>query len=442
MNRQLTRTEAEKLQNGWPSTLPQPVSHPQPGIVGGARAKLGYIVSTWPRLSQTFVLTEVLALERRGVPLRIFSIKEPGNEPVHGDLRHVKAKVTYLSLGDNRKKVLRSNFATALRNPFRYFKTLFRALALNPRWSFLQSFLQAGYVADLLSHEAITHLHAHFATAPASVAMFTHHLTGIPYSFTAHAKDIYFDTKPKLLRAKIKHARAVVTISEYNRGHLVRLTRPEESQKVHCVYNGMDLRIYSNGNSRIEKLRVPTIVTVARLIEKKGIGDLIRACDILRKRGRSIRLEIIGKGPLREALKAQVHLLNLQELVRFRGALAQEAVREAYRQADLFALPCVISEDGDRDGIPTVLLEAMACGLPVVSTGVSGIPELVESGRDGILVEPRNPEMLADALDRLLSDEDLRKKLGAAACAKVREKFSVDRSVGELLGLFQLEGVE
>ena len=407
----------------------------------GAKAKLAYIVSTWPRLSQTFVLTEVLALERRGVALRIFSIKEPGTEPVHGDLRRVRAKATYLSLANNRKEVVRGNFATALRHPLRYLRTLLRAVALNPRWSFLQSFLQAGYVADLLSREAITHLHAHFATAPASVAMFTHHLTGIPYTFTAHAKDIYFDTKPRLLRAKIKHARAVVTISEYNRRHLAQLTHPLASQKVHCVYNGMDLRIYSNGNSSIEKLPDPSIVTVARLIEKKGIADLIRACHILRERGRSFRLEIIGKGPLRAALKTQVHLLNLQNIVRFRGALAQEAVRETYRQADIFALPCVISQDGDRDGIPTVLLEAMASGLSVVSTRVSGIPELVESGRDGILVEPGNPEMLADALDRLLSDEDLRKRLGLAASTKVTEKFSVERSVTELLELFQLEGV-
>lgn len=388
------------------------------------------------------MLTEVLALERRGIPLRIFSIKEPGSEPVHGEFRRVRAKATYLSLANNRQEVVRGNFATAFRHPLLYLRTLLRALGLHPRWSFLKSFFQAGYVADLLSHEAITHLHAHFATAPASVAMFVHHLTGIPYTFTAHAKDIYFDATPRLLRAKIRHARAVVTISEYNRRHLTRLTHPSESSKVRRVYNGMDLVSYSNGHHGSQKLPVPSIVTVARLIEKKGIGDLIRACHILRERGRSFRLEIIGKGPLRAALKRQVHLLDLQNLVRFQGALAQEAVREAYRQADIFALPCVISEDGDRDGIPTVLLEAMACGLPVVSTGVSGIPELVESGRDGILVEPRNPGMLADALERLLSDESLRKKLGAAASAKVTKQFSVERSVTELLELFQLEGVQ
>jgi glycosyltransferase involved in cell wall biosynthesis len=408
--------------------------------VGGGSAKLGYIVSTWPRLSQTFVLTEVLELERRGVPLRIFSIKEPGNEPVHAELRLVRAKATYLGLGSNRNRVLRGNVAAFFRRPIRYVSTLGRALLLNPRWSFLQSFLQAGYVADLLSRESITHLHAHFATAPTSVAMFTHHLTGIPYSFTAHAKDIYFDVKPKLLRAKMKHARAVVTISDYNRKHLIRLTPPMQAGKVHCVYNGVDLRRYATGDAIREKPPLPTILTVARLIEKKGIGHLIRACQILRERGRRFCLEIVGKGPLRPFLKAQVYSVGMQNMVRFRGALPQETVREAYAQAAIFALPCVISDDGDRDGIPTVLLEAMACGLAVVSTDISGIPELVESGRDGILVPAGNTEMLAEALDRLLRNGDLRETLGAAAREKVVKRFSVERSVTKLLGLFRLEG--
>jgi glycosyltransferase involved in cell wall biosynthesis len=406
--------------------------------VGEAPASIVYIVSTWPRLSQTFVLTEVLALERQGVDLRIFSIKEPGNEPVHADTRLVRAKVTYLWLKSHGGRILRGNIWTACRHPHRYLTTLFRAL-LHPRWSFLQSFFQAGYLADLLSRETVAHLHAHFATAPASVAMFTHHLTKIPYTFTAHAKDIYFDVKPRLLRAKMKHARAVVTVSEYNRRHLACLVHPSQAKKVHRIYNGMDLSRYSNGDASREKSAVPVILSVARLIEKKGIGDLIRACGILGRRGRLFRVEIIGKGPLRTSLKKQVQLLELQDIVEFRGALPQEIVRQAYRQAAIFALPCVISADGDRDGVPTVLLEAMASGLPVVSTNVSGIPELVESGRDGLLVQPSNPQMLANALDRLLLDEELRKTLGAAASAKVANRFSVDRSVSELLGLFQLE---
>src|SRR5262245_6433725 len=138
MNQRLTQTEAEELQSGWPSTSPQPACRQKLGTVSGARAKLGYIVSTWPRLSQTFVLTEVLALERRGIPLRIFSFKEPGSEPVHGEFRRVRAKATYLSLANNCQEVVRGNFATAFRHPLRYLRTLLRALGLNPRWSFLK----------------------------------------------------------------------------------------------------------------------------------------------------------------------------------------------------------------------------------------------------------------------------------------------------------------
>lgn len=408
--------------------------------MGGARASIAYIVSTWPRLSQTFVLSEVLELERRGVELRVFSVKEPGDEPVHGDIQLVRAKVTYLSLKSHGKKVLRANISMACRHPLQYLATLFRAL-LYARWSFLQSFLQAGYLANLVSCERVTHLHAHFATAPASVAMFTHHLTKIPYTFTAHAKDIYFDVKPRLLRSKMNYARAVVTVSEYNWRYLVCLLHPSQTKKVHRVYNGMDLSRYSDGDASREKSPLPVILSVARLIEKKGIGDLIRACRILRERERSFRLEIIGTGPLQTSLKKQVQLLQLQDFVEFRGPLPQEIVRLAYKQAAIFALPCVITADGDQDGMPTVLLEAMASGLPVVSTNVSGIPELVESDHDGLLVQPNNPQMLADALDRLLLDEDLRKTLGAAASAKVASKFSVERSVDELLGLFQLEGI-
>ena len=184
------------------------------------------------------------------------------------------------------------------------------------------------------------------------------------------------------------------------------------------------------------------ILAVARLIEKKGIGDLIHACHILQERNLTFGVEIIGKGPLQETLETQVRELGLQEKVKFLGPLPQESVRQAYERATVFALPCVIATGGDRDGIPTVLLEAMACGLPVVSTNVSGIPELVESGRDGLLIHPRNPHALADALEYLLLNGDLRKTLGAAASTKVRERFSVDRSVTALLELFQAEGAQ
>jgi len=385
------------------------------------------------------VLNEVLALERRGLQLRIFSLKDPKDEPVHADARQVRAKIHYLALRHRWKPVLRGNLRTLWRQPRAYWRTLFWTL-LRPRWSLFRNLLQAGYLADLLVRQPVAHLHAHFASAPASVAMLTHHLTGIPYTFTAHAKDINFDAQPALMRSKMKHAKAVVTISEYNRRQLVSLLEPAARSKVHCIYNGADLSQYQFRASGEGRKGPPVILAVARLIEKKGLGDLIAACHILLERGRSFRVEIIGRGPLRPALGARVVALGLGDRVKFFGAQPQEFVREAYRRATLFALPCVVAAGGDRDGIPTVLLEAMASGVPVVSTTVSGIPELVESNGDGLLVPPGSPAKLADALDQILLDPHLGEKLARAGRIKVRERFSIDRNAAQLLRLFQPEG--
>jgi glycosyltransferase involved in cell wall biosynthesis len=230
-------------------------------------------------------------------------------------------------------------------------------------------------------------------------------LTRTPYTFTAHAKDIYFDRREALMRAKMRHAKAVVTTSEYNRLHLMDLLEPAARSKVHCIYNGADMSQYKHHASGEKQNGVPVIFSVARSIEKKGLGDLICACHILRQRGRAFRVAIIGRGLLRRALEVRASELDLRDHVRFPRARPQEFVREAYKPATLFALPCVVTAESDHDGIPTVLLEVMASGVPVVSTTVSGIPELVQYGRDGLLVPPGNPAMLAEALDQLLLDE-------------------------------------
>src|SRR5437667_4831805 len=180
----------------------------------------------------------------------------------------------------------------------------------------------------------------------------------------------------------------------------------------------------------------PEVLSVARLVEKKGLEDLIAAADILRRRGRVFRVEIIGSGPQRETLKAQAKQMGLADRVRLAGAQAHDAVCLAYQRASIFVLPCVVTSEGDRDGIPNVFLEAMASGVPVVSTPVSGIPELIDSERDGLLVAPNSPSMLADALDRLLRDPELRDRLAGAARVKVEERFSIDRSSRQLLSLF------
>ncbi len=396
---------------------------------------LGYVVSTWPRLSQTFVLTEVVALERRGVRLRIYSVKDPGGEPVHAKVGQVRAEVIYLSLRRHWKRIVRANLRLAWELPGRYVRALVHALSYR-RLGVVRRFFQAGYLVHLLRRDPVAHLHAHFATAPALIAMFTSELTGIPYTFTAHAKDIYVDTRRELLRAEIERARAVVTVSEYNRQYLLNQISPASNGKIRCIYNGLDLTDFKFRWPRASDPGPLVILSVARLIPKKGLGDLIEAAAILRRRGRAFKVEVMGSGPLREVLETRVTQLGLGGCVEFRGAQPQEIVSSAFQRAAVFALPCVMTADGDRDGIPTAVLEAMASGVPAVSTQVSGIPELIDSGRDGVLVPPSNPLMLADALDQLLGDPQLRDRLARAARDKVESRFVVERSSSQLLELF------
>ncbi len=400
---------------------------------------VGYVVSTWPRLSATFILNEVLAVERSGVSLRIFSVKDPDGEPVHARVAQVRARVTYLSLRGHWKSALQANLGLFCRQPGRYCRALLQALRYR-RWGVLQRFFQAGYLAHELSREPVAHLHAHFAHSPTLVAMFTHQLTGIPYTFTAHAKDIYVETPPELLRAEAHRAQAVITCTEYNRQYLSSQIGPASDGKLHCIYHGLDLSQFQFAWPRVSDAGPPVILSVARLVEKKGLSDLIAAAGILRGRGRRFQVEIIGDGPQHQALENQVMQLGLSDRVKLLGVQTYDMVCLAYQRASIFALPCVVTADGDRDGLPNVLLEAMGSGVPVVSTPVSGIPELIESEHDGLLVPPNNPARLADALDRLLTQPELSERLARAAQAKIEAHFSIDRSSTQLLALFQQGG--
>jgi glycosyltransferase involved in cell wall biosynthesis len=399
---------------------------------------VGYVVSAWPRLSETFILNEVIAVERLGIPVSIFSIKSPKDEPIHAQVGQVRARVTYLSIKQSRNVMWRANARLFCRRPIRYCRTLLRAVRYGSR-VILRRFLQAGYLAELLRGERVVHLHAHFASDPALVAMLVHQLTGIPYTFTAHAKDIYVKTPPELLRIEARQAQAVVTCTEYNRRYLASRIDATSDHKLQCIYHGVDLSQFPFRWPRPSDPGPPVIFSVARLVEKKGLSDLVLAADTLRRRGCRFRVEIAGDGPLRQALEAQVSQLGLNDWVTLLGALPHESICRAYQQASIFALPCIIAVDGDRDGIPNVLLEAMASGLPVVSTPVSGIPELIESERDGLLVPAHSPAMLADAIDRLLTQPELGERLARAARAKIEERFSVDRNSARLVTLFRKE---
>lgn len=399
---------------------------------------IAYLVKGWPRLSETFILNEVIALERRGIPLRIFSVKDPHNEPVHNKVAGVRASVTYISLVRHWKEALLGNVRLLWRRPASYLRTFFYAAGQTVahfRFVIMRRFWQAAYLGDIFLRQPVAHLHAHFATSPAMVAFFTHKLLDIPYTFTAHAKDIYVSPR-KLLRAKIEAAEAVITCTGYNLQYL-RSQFGALSNKVRCVHHGLDLLEFEFRPSRTRPDDIPLVLVVARLVEKKGLPHLLTALDILRKRGRRLRAEIIGDGPMRVALESQARSLGLEDMVTFLGAQPHEKVCQTYRNATLFVLPCTVAENGDRDGIPNVLLEAMASGLPVISTEISGIPELIEPEGDGLLVPPNDPGKLANAMERILASPELGERLAHTARAKIEAQFSLDHGTAELLAAFQ-----
>jgi glycosyltransferase involved in cell wall biosynthesis len=398
---------------------------------------IAYIVKAWPRLSETFILNEIISLEQRGVPIRIFSVREPDAGPCHSKVAKVRAKVTCLALGPHWKQAVAANLRLLCRQPGRYLRLLLEVIAakvVRHRFGPPRHFFQAAYLAEILSREPADHLHAHFASTPARVAMLAHRLSGIPYTFTAHAKDIYL-SDPEAFRVKLEEAGAVVTCTQYNRGFLSRQYGPLCDGKVHCIYHGLDISQFKFALPQNVESE-PLILSVGRLVEKKGLGDLIAAADVLRGRGRVFQVEIIGSGPQRETLKAQAKRLGLADRVRLAGAQAHEMVCLAYQRASVFVLPCVIASNGDRDGIPNVLLEAMASGVPVVSTPISGIPELIEPGVDGLLVPPNDPAALAEAIGKLLASQELRESLARAARAKIESSFSLDASAERLLAVF------
>ena len=288
---------------------------------------------------------------------------------------------------------------------------------------------QAVELALAVRRRGIDHIHAHFASVATTVARLASLLTGVPYTFTAHAKDIFHeDVDPSDLRTKLEGAAAVVTVSDFNLAHLAWSIGPAAA-RTERIYNGVDLDRFPR--STVEH-RPAVIVAVGRLVEKKGFSDLIDACHRLRSDGREFRCDIIGAGPEEERLRQQVERLHLEATVHLRGPLPQSVVRTAVAGAVALAVPCVVGSDGNRDGLPTVLLEAMALGTPCVATPVTGIPEVIRSEETGLLVAEHDTEALAGALARLLDDRRLGSHLAAVARKLVEEEFDIHRQAGHL----------
>lgn len=390
-------------------------------VTTGQQAPVLYVLKRFPRLSETFILRELLALETAGETLLVDALLPPEDEPRHPELAGLRARVRWLPrhphLAD--RAVAGAHLRVAARAPATWLR-----LAGNARragtW---RRFVQAGLVADRVRRDGVRHVHAHFATAAAEVARDAGALAGVPVTVTAHAKDVFHQDNAPLLAGRLRGVAAVVTVSEHNADHL-RTVLP--GVPIHLVRNALALR----------PARAPAsygpILCVCRLVPKKGVDCLLEAFAQLGSLRPALRLELIGGGPLQEQLQAQAIRLGIGDRVDFLGPQPSSRVEEALRRCAVLALPCRIDGSGDRDGLPTVLVEALAGGTPVVTTDILGLPELVRHGHTGLLVPPDDPAALAAAIGKLLDDPVLAAGLGAAGRELVARDYDPGRSAAGL----------
>ncbi len=394
--------------------------------------KVGYFVKMYPRLSETFILNEILELERRGVEVVIFSLKKPNEGRFHPQTSEVKAPVYYLDELEPKKgwAVLAEHWATLFPYRAELWKLLEELVPQNDP-QLMELFFGSAWAAALVISQGLAHLHAHFASLPSTAAYFTSRISGLPFSFTAHAKDIFQNSvNARMLEEKLKAARFVVTVTEFNRRYLTSTYPTVPGEKIKVLHNGIRLDFF-NFEPQLPREK-NLILSIGRLVPKKGFPDLLEACALLKERQTSFRCVIIGRGEEAETLEAGRQALGLADFVTFAGPKTQAEVLPYLKRATVLALPCTVDADGNQDALPTVLLEALGTGCPVVSTTVSGIPEIVDDGKNGILVPPGNPPALAGAIEKILTSPELAVRFAREGRKKAEEKFNLKKSVATL----------
>lgn len=402
------------------------------------KLKISYIIGTYPSFSTTFIDREIRMMRQWGLELHLLAIRQPVlHSALSQEQQLYQQEVIYL-IPVKWLSFLGGHLCFLLTRPGTYLGTLLYLLT-RPHSSFkdrLMTFLhfaEGVYAAHLLKKQSVNHLHAHFVDRAAIVALVSSRLLNVPYSLTAHANDIY--VRPVLLHTKISEAKFITTCTAYNEAYLLQTMGEELDGKLYLAYHGLDLTHYQPSSSQPRR-DCPLVLSVGRLTEKKGFPYLIAACRRLKDQGYDFTCDIVGEGPQRQELETLIAQLGLEDMITLCGAVPHEVVIEKYKKSTLFVLPCILSKDGDRDGIPNVLLEAMAMQIPVVSTRHSGIPELVQDRVNGLLVSPNDVEALTDALAELLDDPDLRAQLGKQGQRKVVKDFDVEHNVRRLFDLF------
>jgi colanic acid/amylovoran biosynthesis glycosyltransferase len=389
--------------------------------------QFAYLFERFPSFGQTFCYREVAELARQGVTPPVFAIRKPKDEPLQDWDENIVERVHYVP---EEKELLDD-----VRRASKKGKLTGEVIAALDEWGRRPDFLrlyQAVYIGLRLQKLGIRHVHAHFAGMAARTAFWIQRFFRISFSFTAHANDIFAPRNFEIGLDKLVDASQLIVTETNYAENFLRKRFPERAERIHRIYNGLNLSRFRRTDFSSAP---PLIVAIGRLIAKKGFADLIRACRLLLEHGKSFRCEIIGEGPLEKELHGQIDKFDLQKCVEMPGAKPQHEVREHLAAASVFVLPSVVDPDGGMDNLPTVIMEAMAAGLPVISTAIGGIPEMVMENETGILVSPGNVDALAGAVEKVMVDLSFAQRLGKNGHKRACELFSIDKNVRALLAL-------
>ena len=395
-----------------------------------AKPHLAYVFERFPTFTQTFCVREVRELERQGLNLLIFSIRDTRDEPLDDHFpAELIERVHFLP--PNKDLVAE---VTRMKDE----DLLPQEVVLTLRhWGDAPDKMriyEAAYIGMKMREAGVWHAHTHFAGVGARSCWWIKRFFGMQFSFTGHANDIFEDSGCEVSLAKLmRDAAVVVTVSDYTANFLTG-EFPGEAGKVKRVYNGLDLEPFA-GAKQVEKAEPPMLLSVGRLIEKKGFDDLIRACARMRELGcGGFECVIVGDGPMQDELEALVADLGVSDLVTLAGPKNQLEIAVLLGKTRIFVLPCVTEKNGGKDNLPTVIMEAMAAGLPCVSTRLAGVPEMVIEGETGLLVDERHPDDFAEAVAKMLGDVALCESMGAAGEARAREVFAQAVTAGTVEG--------
>jgi colanic acid/amylovoran biosynthesis glycosyltransferase len=397
-----------------------------------------YISPTLPILTCTFIYREIFDLRDLGLKIDTVSMNTPARREVSGEALELLETTLYLDKISELRKFT-SLFKCLILKPVATSRCIWLFLSSSPMKSFRDylrlgyHLIEACYLAYALKDNKPDHIHSHFITGPTSLGMFLSELIAVPFSFTMHASLIWID--PLALRTKLRKCKFCVSISQFNKNYVVSEYGQEWASKIHVVHCGIRLPAAAARQTYPDDGAV-SILAVGQLMKRKGFHVLVAAAKLLKERSLNVSWTIVGEGEQRAELERLIAECDVSDVVTLAGAQPHEAIPRFLSEADIFTLPCVIGDDSTRDGIPVAMMEAMAWSLPVVSTDIVGLPELIESGSDGVLVKSGDATALAAAIEELAKSPEQRQRIGEAAARKVDREFNATRSAAQLATLF------